>query len=108
MHDWRGLRQGRRSSPGARRRLGLAAVRVCPRDGGDGHARREPRPGLLLDAAVDFDIGLVSSIMVGGRWSGIEAGKRAGCRTVFIDRGYTEGLAMDIEDDEFLSLFEAP
>ena len=73
-----------------RRRLGLAAIRVCPHDDGDGCACRKPRPGLLLDAAVDFDIDLVSSIMVGDRWSDIEAGKRAGCRTVFIDHGYAE------------------
>jgi D-glycero-D-manno-heptose 1,7-bisphosphate phosphatase len=28
--------------------------------------------------------------MVGDRWRDIEAGKRAGCVTIFIDRGYTE------------------
>ena len=28
--------------------------------------------------------------MVGDRWRDVEAGRRAGCRTVFIDRGYAE------------------
>ena len=28
--------------------------------------------------------------MVGDRWRDVEAGQRAGCRTVFVDRGYDE------------------
>jgi D-glycero-D-manno-heptose 1,7-bisphosphate phosphatase len=28
--------------------------------------------------------------MVGDRWRDIEAGQRAGCRTVFVDHGYRE------------------
>jgi hypothetical protein len=27
---------------------------------------------------------------VGDRWQDLEAGERAGCRTVFVDRGYRE------------------
>jgi len=28
--------------------------------------------------------------MVGDRWKDIEAGRRAGCRTIFVDYGYSE------------------
>jgi D-glycero-D-manno-heptose 1,7-bisphosphate phosphatase len=28
--------------------------------------------------------------MIGDRWRDIEAGQRAGCRTIWIDRGYHE------------------
>jgi D-glycero-D-manno-heptose 1,7-bisphosphate phosphatase len=28
--------------------------------------------------------------MVGDRWRDVEAGRRAGCATVFLDRGYEE------------------
>jgi len=70
--------------------LGLDDVRMCPHDDGDGCACRKPKPGLLLDAAKDFDIDLKSSIMVGDRWRDVEAGKQAGCRTVFVDHGYAE------------------
>ena len=28
--------------------------------------------------------------MVGDRWRDIDAGRRAGCRTIFVDRGYAE------------------
>jgi len=63
---------------------------VCPHDDADGCDCRKPKPGLLLRAAARFDIDLSGSFMVGDRWRDIEAGRRAGCRTVFIDYGYDE------------------
>lgn len=73
----------------------LAAVvpiddfRVCYEDGDD-CPRRKPNPGLLVEAAEAHKINLLASFMVGDRWRDIEAGRRAGCRTVFIDLGYAE------------------
>jgi D-glycero-D-manno-heptose 1,7-bisphosphate phosphatase len=45
---------------------------------------RKPRPGLLFRAAEDLGIDLAASIMVGDTGTDIEAGRRAGCRTVLI------------------------
>jgi D-glycero-D-manno-heptose 1,7-bisphosphate phosphatase len=67
----------------------LDEFRVCYDDGDDCHCRK-PKPGLLLDAAKAHAIDLSASFMVGDRWRDVEAGRRAGCRTVFIDRGYHE------------------
>jgi D-glycero-D-manno-heptose 1,7-bisphosphate phosphatase len=69
---------------------GLHSIRVCPHDDADGCACRKPKPGLLLDAARELGIDLASSFMVGDRWRDVEAGAAAGCRTVFVDRGYDE------------------
>lgn len=52
--------------------------------------RRKPNPGMLLEAAERHRIDLARSFMIGDRWKDVEAGRRAGCRTVFIDYGYTE------------------
>ncbi|HKI19419.1 MAG TPA: HAD hydrolase-like protein, partial [Isosphaeraceae bacterium] len=41
-------------------------------------------------AAQTYSIDLAASFMVGDRWRDIEAGRRAGCQTVFIDLGYAE------------------
>ena len=68
----------------------LDEVVVCPHDDADACPCRKPRPGMLLDAASRHGIDVRSSFMVGDRWRDVEAGKRAGCRTVFIDRGYRE------------------
>ena len=48
---------------------------------------RKPRPGLLLQAAQDHGIDLRASWMVGDILHDVEAGNRAGCRTVLLDNG---------------------
>lgn len=48
---------------------------------------RKPRPGMLLHAAAEMDLRLDASWMVGDILDDVEAGRRAGCRTVLIDNG---------------------
>ena len=64
--------------------------RVCYHDNADNCHCRKPKPGMLLDAATDFELDLASSFMIGDRWRDIEAGQRAGCKTIFIDYHYAE------------------
>ena len=49
-------------------------------------ACRKPRIGMLTQAARDLGIVLADSYMVGDGLTDIEAGSRAGCRTVFVGR----------------------
>jgi D-glycero-D-manno-heptose 1,7-bisphosphate phosphatase len=53
---------------------------------------RKPRTGMLVNAARALNIDLARSWMVGDRWRDIDCGFAAGCRTVFVDRGYAESL----------------
>jgi D-glycero-D-manno-heptose 1,7-bisphosphate phosphatase len=48
---------------------------------------RKPQPGMLLKAALDHGIDLAASWMVGDILHDVEAGNRAGCRTLLIDNG---------------------
>jgi D-glycero-D-manno-heptose 1,7-bisphosphate phosphatase len=70
--------------------LALDDVRVCFHDSVDGCECRKPKPGLLVDAAKDYAIDLARSYMIGDRWRDMEAGRRAGCVTLFVDYGYAE------------------
>ena len=70
--------------------LHFDAILACFHDGADDCDCRKPKPGLLLRAARDFGIHLASSFMVGDRWRDVEAGQRAGARTIFLDCGYAE------------------
>ena len=68
----------------------LDAIYTCMHDDADHCSCRKPKPGMLVTAATDLGIDLTRSFMVGDRWRDMEAGKRAGCRTFFVDRSYLE------------------
>src|SRR4029079_12413484 len=48
---------------------------------------RKPEPGLLVRAAQEHGVVLDDSWMIGDILNDVEAGRRAGCRTVLIDNG---------------------
>ena len=49
---------------------------------------RKPEPGMLYQAAQERSISLNTSWMIGDILNDVEAGKRAGCRTVLLDVGH--------------------
>lgn len=68
----------------------LDGVYTCPHDDPDGCRCRKPASSLITEAASDFGIALHKSFMVGDRWRDIEAGRGAGCRTIWIRQKYEE------------------
>jgi D-glycero-D-manno-heptose 1,7-bisphosphate phosphatase len=67
---------------------------------------RKPKPGMLLRAARELNIDLNQSWMVGDRWRDVDCGHTAGCKTIFIDRGYAEELKQQ-PDFSVTNLLEA-
>lgn len=65
-------------------------IKVCIHIDEDDCFCRKPKPGMLLQAALQWGIDLKSSAMVGDRWRDVEAGNAAGCITYFIDYKYNE------------------
>lgn len=47
---------------------------------------RKPNPGLLLKAVEELKINLAFSYMIGDGLTDVQAGNRAGCRTIFLGR----------------------
>jgi len=60
----------------------INAVYYCPHDSLPPCTCRKPAPGLLLEAARDQHIDLASSWMIGDTAGDVEAGRKAGCKTV--------------------------
>jgi D-glycero-D-manno-heptose 1,7-bisphosphate phosphatase len=87
--------------------LPLDAFFVCYHDNADACGCRKPQPGMLLDAAAAHGIDLAASFMVGDRWRDVDAGAAAGCRTVWIDRGYRERPPANTPDARVDSLHAA-
>ena len=86
--------------------LAIDEFYTCFHDNGAGCDCRKPLPGALLAVAKIHDIDLGISYMVGDRWRDIEAGQRAGCKTIFIDYGYAEKQPESV-DYRVRSLLEA-
>ncbi len=84
----------------------LDEIRVCYHDDSDQCACRKPQPGLIVTAAQEYAINLERSIMIGDRWKDIEAGQRAGCKTIWLDRQYAE-KSPDTQPDFITTNFSA-
>ncbi len=64
-------------------------------------ACRKPAPGLLMQAAAERGIELGRSWMVGDILHDVEAGRRAGCRTILLDNGHeTEWELSDLRQPD--------
>jgi D-glycero-D-manno-heptose 1,7-bisphosphate phosphatase len=61
----------------------------------------KPSPGMLLEAARDFDLDLKRSFLVGDKTSDIAAGQRVGCTTLLVRTGSAgrEEGAMSVKAD---------
>lgn len=75
-------------------RVALAGFYYCPHHPRAALARyardcpcRKPQPGMLLRAAREYAVDLRASWMIGDILHDVEAGNRAGCRSVLIDKG---------------------
>jgi D-glycero-D-manno-heptose 1,7-bisphosphate phosphatase len=73
----------------ARRTLPIHDVLTCYHDDADRCTCRKPKPGLLLQAADRWAVDLHRSVMIGDRWSDVQAGRAAGCTSFLIEREYS-------------------
>lgn len=87
-----------------RQDLPLDDVFICYQENSDCY---KPKPGLLLEAAKKYEIDLGQSYMIGDRWRDIGAGQSAGCKTIWINRNYTEKKPDPPADFTAFSLTEA-
>jgi len=69
----------------------LDAIYYCPHHPDEGCNCRKPRPGMLKQAAEEYRIDLQRSFVVGDKVSDLDAGRRAGCRTVLVLTGHGMG-----------------
>jgi len=60
---------------------------------------RKGKPGMLLQAAREFDIDLARSWMVGDKKADVDAGLAAGCRPVLVRTGHGESECRNIDAD---------
>lgn len=65
---------------------------------------RKPEPGMIFQAAKGLDLDLEKSWMIGDILNDVEAGNKAGCKTVLLDIGNeTEWLEGDFRKPDFVA-----
>lgn len=72
-------------------------VFLCPHTVSDRCTCRKPEPGMLLRASERLDIDLTQSVFIGDALTDIEAGRRAGCRTVLVKSGRGQEAVSSID-----------
>jgi D-glycero-D-manno-heptose 1,7-bisphosphate phosphatase len=65
----------------------ILRVYHCPHQTTDSCFCRKPNPGMILQAADDYRIPLHETFFIGDSLRDMEAGRRAGVRTILIDTG---------------------
>jgi D-glycero-D-manno-heptose 1,7-bisphosphate phosphatase len=73
-----------------RHRMPIDDIKICYHVDADNCACRKPKPGMILEAAAERGIELSASYVVGDRWRDVQAGRAAGCLTIFVDYGYVQ------------------
>ena len=58
----------------------------CPHRPDENCDCRKPKPGLILQAINEFSIDVSKSWMVGDSKTDIQAGEKAGCKTIFLKK----------------------
>jgi len=66
----------------------IDACYFCADAPGTPSARRKPEPGMVLEAAADFDLDLSASWFIGDKSVDVECGRRVGARTILVLTGY--------------------
>jgi D-glycero-D-manno-heptose 1,7-bisphosphate phosphatase len=82
------------AAPLAQRGVPIAGIYYCPHHPAGRVPRytracdcRKPQPGMLMRAARELDLDVTRSWMLGDILDDVEAGHRAGCRSVLLDVG---------------------
>jgi D-glycero-D-manno-heptose 1,7-bisphosphate phosphatase len=64
---------------------------------------RKPEPGMLKKAAKEHGLDLSQSYMIGDKATDIEAGKRAGTKTIFVTTGWGKEEQMVLKEKQITS-----
>lgn len=89
--------------------LPIDDIKICFHTNSDQCKCRKPMPGMLLEAAQEWDIDLSESFMIGDRYGDVFAGAAAGCKTILVGPGDLVSIQGDFPTPDYKvdSLLEA-
>ncbi|MFG6150603.1 HAD-IIIA family hydrolase [Halobacillus sp. B23F22_1] len=97
-----GISEGRSSREQFRKELlgfGMDDVYLCPHKPSDQCRCRKPAAGMIEEACYDYHLKLNECFVIGDRLKDMEAGIRAGCKTILVRTGSGEEALLQLEGD---------
>lgn len=77
----------------------IKEIKVCPHIDSDNCNCRKPKPGMILELSRKWKIDTEQSFLIGDNWRDMKVGKRAGCKTILLDRFYNQKIKADYKID---------
>lgn len=74
-----------------KKKLSITQVYTCYCDNKNCKYKK-PNIGMLNKASKKYNLDLSKSYVIGDRWKDIDAGNKAGCITIFLDKKYNERI----------------
>lgn len=87
--------------------IGPDDVAVCAHDDAERCRCRKPEPGMITALARKWGIDLARSYVIGDSWRDVEAGQRAGCRTILVTSEGRSNLQPDVVVSDTLAAITA-
>lgn len=81
--------------------LGFDKVYLCPHQQGDCCSCRKPLPGMLQQAASEYDLDLSRCVVIGDRWTDLVAANEVGAVKILVRTGAGEKELMKLNNNEF-------
>ena len=79
---------------------------VCPHSDEDNCVCRKPKPEMFFAASRKWKIDIAGSFFIGDSWRDIEAGKRAGCKTILIDASHNKEINTDYRVSDIVAAMQ--
>lgn len=74
----------------------IDGIYVCPHRPDEGCVCRKPAPGLLRQAAAEWELDLAASVMVGDSATDVQAARAAGATPILVQTGLSERWAAEL------------
>lgn len=81
--------------------IGFDKVYLCPHQQGECCSCRKPLPGMLQQAASEYDLDLSRCVVIGDRWTDLVAANEVGAVKILLRTGAGEKELMKLNNNEF-------
>jgi D-glycero-D-manno-heptose 1,7-bisphosphate phosphatase len=81
----------------------IKEILICPHDDHHYCNCRKPKPGMIFELSKKYDIDINKSFLIGDNWKDTEAGQKAGCKTIIINKKYNQIVDADYRTENLIT-----